>query len=278
GLRLDNTTSAFQSMDQPSAVETKGLSLRHVPVILHIYHVGDSAGMGLFNQALRPFGMGAFHCGVEVHGEEWSFRDVMPGHQDKAIFGCEPRRCRGHRYQESLELGFTYLSKKEVRQLLQLMLARWPGAKYNVLSNNCCHFCDEFCRLLGVGAIPSRLFTLAKLARAMLTSMQALEQRRQDAAAFIRGSEAFQVGCCTPAATAPKEHPARGEQALAGSRNSVVGWFLSLRTGMHCMSQMIFGQTPKVAASQGLVKPTCCHILHRGWESGRCPLGLFGLV
>ncbi|CAJ1381250.1 unnamed protein product [Effrenium voratum] len=167
--------------------------------------VGDSAGMGLFNQALRPFGMGAFHCGVEVHGEEWSFRDVMPGHQDKAIFGCEPRRCRGHRYQESLELGFTYLSKKEVRQLLQLMLARWPGAKYNVLSNNCCHFCDEFCRLLGVGAIPSRLFTLAKLARAMLTSMQALEQRRQDAAAFIRGSEAFQVGCCTPAATAPKE-------------------------------------------------------------------------
>lgn len=34
------------------------------------------------------------------------------------------------------------------------MRPHWPGRSYHILDNNCCAFCDTFCRTIGVGPIP----------------------------------------------------------------------------------------------------------------------------
>mmetsp|Transcript_85308 Transcript_85308/g.275317 ORF Transcript_85308/g.275317 Transcript_85308/m.275317 type:complete len:83 (-) Transcript_85308:363-611(-) len=37
-----------------------------VPVTLHVYDIGSGGGGSALNRLLKPLGLGAFHCGVEV--------------------------------------------------------------------------------------------------------------------------------------------------------------------------------------------------------------------
>merc|ERR1719401_1615130 len=41
------------------------------------------------------------------------------------------------------------------------MTDEWNGEEYNLLNHNCCHFCDAFCRRLGVGPTPQWVTNLA---------------------------------------------------------------------------------------------------------------------
>merc|ERR1712060_195679 len=82
------------------------------PVTLHVYDVGLNTG-SVVNRFLKPLGTGAFHCGVEVHGWEWSYSDIAdPRYQaGTGIFPCRPRHCEGHKYCESVHLGRTSTSE-----------------------------------------------------------------------------------------------------------------------------------------------------------------------
>lgn len=129
-------------------------------VVLNIYDLGQNPHIRTLNRCLQPFSAGAFHCGVEVYGLEWSFSDTEGG-EGLGVFCSKPRCCEGHGFHESVPLGPTKLTHVEVWQILQMLMSSWVPAQYNVLSRNCCHFCEEFCTRLMVGPVPARIMRLA---------------------------------------------------------------------------------------------------------------------
>ena len=46
-------------------------------------------------------------------------------------------------------------SRAEINMLLCRMVIAWEGRLYSAVAKNCCSFCDELCKALGVGARPS---------------------------------------------------------------------------------------------------------------------------
>ncbi|CAE7813272.1 desi2 [Symbiodinium necroappetens] len=144
------------------------------PVIVHIYDVTGTAPMQVVNEVLRPFGTGAFHAAVEVHGREWSYGQTVRG---PGIFENEPGECQEHSYREAIHMGYTDLSPFEVQMLLSEMAKRWPGREYNLLNKNCCHFSDELCQLLGVGELPSWVTNMAGAASKVGPGLRELRER-----------------------------------------------------------------------------------------------------
>jgi len=136
-------------------------------VWLHIYDVFGA--LERVNTFMKPVGSGAFHAGVEVFGKEWSY-----GYADQGapgVYWCPPRcNCR-HRYRESVSMGTTRLSEGEVLKLVLDLKNQWVGCNYDVLVQNCCHFCDVFCRRLGVGPTPEWLMHLAGAGAALASGV-----------------------------------------------------------------------------------------------------------
>jgi len=128
-------------------------------VYLHIYDVSSEGVVAQVNEVFRGIGTGAFHAGVEVLGQEWSYGQAPRG--ESGIIVCKPRRNPCHRFRESLHMGQTTLSDEQVRDLLKQLHGEWLGADYDLLSRNCCHFSSTFCSRLGVGSAPDWLTNLA---------------------------------------------------------------------------------------------------------------------
>lgn len=132
------------------------------PVTLHVYDLGTGS-LQLLNGVLRPFGIVAFHCGVEVHDWEWSYSDtsLLSDPNMTGVFCTRPRTCKGHNYSESVHLGVTAMTEREMMRVITLLEKKWPGGDYNILTRNCGHFCNELCRMLGVNAVPPWITQLA---------------------------------------------------------------------------------------------------------------------
>lgn len=145
------------------------------PVTLHIYNVGTSNEVQAINKVLRVLGTGAFHCGVEVYGTEWSYRATsfrIPG-----VFSRRPRDCEGHIYSESVPMGMTMMSFRHVHEAIRVLSEDWLGTKYDLLKRNCCHFCDVFCHVLGVGTIPAWITSLASTGAAIIETRDYIGRR-----------------------------------------------------------------------------------------------------
>jgi len=138
-------------------------------VTLNVYDVGRSLKSAALNRVLRPLGTGIFHCGVEVYNLEWSYSDTLSGEGD-GIFCSYPRSCEGHNYCESVHMGETTTSEDDVLKLVYAMQMLWTVKDYDTLRKNCCHFCDDFCKRLGVGPIPDWIMSLAGAGAAALNA------------------------------------------------------------------------------------------------------------
>jgi len=185
------------------------------PVILHIYNVGTSSEVRAMNKILRVLGTGAFHCGVEVYSNEWSYRGA--GYGLPGVFSRRPKDCEGHVYSESVKMGMTVLPRRHVHDVIRVLSREWPGHKYDLLKFNCCHFCNAFCQLLGVGRIPTWITNLAGTGAALVDTGTYISRRtksfgdRVDTALCgqVQGScpslagEAMICGDCFCGATAP---------------------------------------------------------------------------
>jgi hypothetical protein len=57
----------------------------------------------------------------------------------------------------------------QVKAILQRMRAEWLGSSYDLLTRNCCHFCEALAEELGVGPIPPWLNRFASGTDATLT-------------------------------------------------------------------------------------------------------------
>mmetsp|Transcript_73409 Transcript_73409/g.168305 ORF Transcript_73409/g.168305 Transcript_73409/m.168305 type:complete len:227 (-) Transcript_73409:410-1090(-) len=116
-------------------------------VDVHVYDFGGGL-VSLFNTLTSPFGkVGAYHVGVEVYGEEWSYgvTDYNTGGAGKTgIRKTKPKSHPLHRYRESVSMGETQLSSVEVQVQLSKMRGAFLEDDYHLLRRNCITFAQEF--------------------------------------------------------------------------------------------------------------------------------------
>lgn len=148
------------------------------PVLLHIYDVTGDARVQLANELFRPVGTGAFHAGVEIHREEWSFG--YRGGIGTGVFSCAPRSNAAHSYRETVQLGETRLSRIEVQEIVKGMEAEWLGKDYELFGRNCVHFCETFCDKLGVGKPPDWVAHLARTSAALIGGVKSAVEAAQN--------------------------------------------------------------------------------------------------
>eukprot|EP00927_Polykrikos_kofoidii_P085048 TRINITY_DN9137_c0_g1_i2.p1 TRINITY_DN9137_c0_g1~~TRINITY_DN9137_c0_g1_i2.p1 ORF type:complete len:219 (+),score=36.89 TRINITY_DN9137_c0_g1_i2:41-658(+) len=130
-----------------------------LPVKLRIYNIGKNPKVHRVNELLRSMGTGIFHCAVELAGIEVSYGSARKGHS--GVMYCKPASDLDHTHLEAIDMGYTKLSIRAIRELVADMERLWPGCDYDLLNNNCCHFCQAFLARLGLGPMPSWVMTSA---------------------------------------------------------------------------------------------------------------------
>lgn len=125
-------------------------------VSLSVYDLNDNVSS--MNSVMKRVGTGVYHCGVVVYGEEWSFG--LGG----GVYSCRPQGNTSHKFKQSIDMGSTSLSAREVAQVLGDLKDLWVAEEYRLLQHNCCDFSNEFCKRLGVGVVPGWVKSAAGLA------------------------------------------------------------------------------------------------------------------
>ncbi|KAK9812928.1 hypothetical protein WJX72_005911 [[Myrmecia] bisecta] len=130
-------------------------------VQLHVYDVTStsSENTNIAIQRLNDMGRiigsgGVFHGALEVNGVEWSYGFCEHG---TGVYGCEPKKNPMYTFRESIVLGVTSLSDASMREVITRLQREWPGCSYDLLTRNCCHFCEELAKQLGVSKLPGWL-------------------------------------------------------------------------------------------------------------------------
>lgn len=127
-------------------------------VRLNVYHATRSRFVEALNFVSSALG-GAYHVAIEVYGQEWAYGATSAG---TGISVTEPRKDRGHRFCEAIELGTTCLSPGEVGLVILDLAPAWAGTDYDLLSRNCCHFSKALAKRLGVANLPSWIDRMAR--------------------------------------------------------------------------------------------------------------------
>jgi len=125
-------------------------------VFLNVFDLASSASFAnqfLNNSYVKIFGV--FHATIEVYGEEWGFYKQAFDDICGVCRSVRPRHHSVHVYRQSVDLGITEWTRKEVRRLLvRDVLPMWPSSRYDLIHCNCIHFCAEFAKLLKVKPVP----------------------------------------------------------------------------------------------------------------------------
>jgi hypothetical protein len=125
---------------------------RNHQVWLHVYDL-DAVIAKLNDYALRPAGLGAFHCGVEILGSEWFFAwgdGEEAGSNDQGVIRIEPKTHQVHIYKESIDMGLSPLTEEEVTAAINSSMVSWPASSYHIVNRNCVHFAEDLLRRLKV--------------------------------------------------------------------------------------------------------------------------------
>lgn len=120
---------------------------RNHEVYLNVYDLDQFTGK-LNDFALRKAGMGAFHCGVEILGNEWFFAWGDPSSTETGVLYSEPRGHQVHVFNESISMGFSPLTEDEVNNVILAAMEAWPGSSYHIVHRNCAHFAEDLLRRL----------------------------------------------------------------------------------------------------------------------------------
>jgi len=143
-------------------------------VKIHIYDVTNTPSeransvIMTVNNLTRDVG-GVFHGAVEICGKEWSFGFCESG---SGVYACLPKLNPAYTYRETIEMGKTDIGMKQLNAILRKMREEWQGNTYDLLGRNCCHFCEEFCKELGLGPIPAWINRFAYGAESAVTAVQ----------------------------------------------------------------------------------------------------------
>jgi len=121
-------------------------------VLLHVYHLDPCTGY-LNNAFFKSSDLGMYHCGIQVKADEWSFGFYKDSWNDPSVSGvhcCRPKHMIGYEYQETVNLGPTPLSNRQVQQVLASVQDAWPACSYHIVHRNCVTFAEDIAGLLQV--------------------------------------------------------------------------------------------------------------------------------
>ncbi|TMW57454.1 hypothetical protein Poli38472_003379 [Pythium oligandrum] len=127
----------------PRAVQT--------PVRLNVYDLSDANGY------ISYIGLGLFHTGVEIGGDEFSFASGA------GVFYSTPRQAPGARFRESIEMGDFQGSYSDAKNLAYSLRHEFDGASYNLFTKNCNSYSEALCQLLVGKSIPAYINRAAYL-------------------------------------------------------------------------------------------------------------------
>lgn len=99
-------------------------------VILNVYDLHEQ------NMSLHEFGLGFYHSGVVVNGQEWTFAS------GSGIYSTPPRSVPGFR--ESIFLGKFKGTSRDVDTIVDSLRDSYRGDMYHILDRNCNSFSESF--------------------------------------------------------------------------------------------------------------------------------------
>eukprot|EP00450_Noctiluca_scintillans_P006077 CAMPEP_0194481866 /NCGR_PEP_ID=MMETSP0253-20130528/4086_1 /TAXON_ID=2966 /ORGANISM="Noctiluca scintillans" /LENGTH=222 /DNA_ID=CAMNT_0039321373 /DNA_START=29 /DNA_END=697 /DNA_ORIENTATION=+ len=118
-------------------------------VYLNVYDL--DAMTASFNDFMLRWnaGLGTFHCGVEVLGEELYF---AYGDTDDSgvIISAVPRSHPVHIYRETLSMGESTLSEHGITSAIVQIMNEWPANSYHPITRNCVAFAEVLLLMLEV--------------------------------------------------------------------------------------------------------------------------------
>ena len=119
-------------------------------IIINVYDLLPSSNLAT---CLWPLGLSLLHTGIVLDDREYSYgatpAPANPASPQTGVFWTRPRlEPPGGTFRCSLLQGITYLSRAEISALVRDVSARFPGAAYDLLGNNCNHFTNHMCRAL----------------------------------------------------------------------------------------------------------------------------------
>ena len=131
-------------------------------IILNVYFLGDQNDQTTKKlSGLGNVGLGLYHSGVEINGQEWSYGGD-PGNHGTGVFPTPPLAIQGATYYQSYLIG-TCDDQKQVYRILEECKREFVASEYSLIGQNCNHFSDEFCRRLLGKSIPSYINRLARM-------------------------------------------------------------------------------------------------------------------
>ncbi|CAK9098884.1 unnamed protein product [Durusdinium trenchii] len=118
---------------------------KHVFEVRLSIYTFDLTGVSLLN-SLSSNVTGAYHSGLVVAGEEWSFG----GHDEtgqSGVYNCTPEMNPEYQFYDRIVMGRVRGSLQQVQDVIfQLGRAdEWTGPRYQLFENNCNHFCSDLC-------------------------------------------------------------------------------------------------------------------------------------
>lgn len=105
---------------------------------------------------LRGNQMGVFHCGVQVHEEEWSFMFLanegseIDNPSGTGVLQYKPRQFPRYKFCESIKIGYTELSATKTREVVLDLAEEWAAHSYHITRRNCLLFAEVFVEKLGL--------------------------------------------------------------------------------------------------------------------------------
>jgi hypothetical protein len=135
-------------MSRASTLQTVQLN----QVILNVYDLDVER-----NQFLYQFGLGMYHSGVEIGGNEWTFAS------GGGIYSHEPRGAGGATFREAITLGKYGGTQRDLDRILDELRESFKGSSYHVLTQNCNCFADALVQRLLNKPIPGFVNRLASI-------------------------------------------------------------------------------------------------------------------
>lgn len=129
-----------------SSFQNIGLS----KVILNVYDLNPES-----NEILYQFGLGMYHSGVQIGGNEWTFA------AGGGVYSHEPKGAGGAKFRESIDMGNFSGTQRDLDRALDELRDSFKGPSYHILTKNCNSFAEALVLRLLNKSIPAYVNRMA---------------------------------------------------------------------------------------------------------------------
>lgn len=121
-------------------------------VAIHVYDISPN------NDSLYPWGLGFYHSGVVIGGQEYTF-------SQSGVFSHPPRGISQSdaKFREMIRMGTFNGTSSDVQRIIDDLKQDFLGPDYHIMNKNCNSFADAFVRKLIGKPLPSYINRMANI-------------------------------------------------------------------------------------------------------------------